>query len=196
MSYLIKEITDSLRVARERKKLSQRALSKKVGLPQSHISRIENGMVDIQLSSLVELSRVLELEVMLVPRKLVPTVQGLIRSSTPSNQDIQRTQQIKIELQRIEKVVKKIPLSHSSKKEYEKIGRILKDIQSMPGLDLDVDHLISIGKEIKRISKAGGEKSLVLKASILELQGLRNQYFHPSKKLDKTEPAYSLDEDI
>jgi len=80
MSYLIKDITQSLKAARVVKGLSQRALSEKVGLPQSHISKIENGLVDLQLSSLIELSRVLELDLMLVPRQSIPLVQGIIRS--------------------------------------------------------------------------------------------------------------------
>ena len=50
------------------------------GMPQSHISKIENGAVDLKTSSLIELARVLDLEFMLVPRTFVPTVQGLQRN--------------------------------------------------------------------------------------------------------------------
>lgn len=76
----IEHIADVLKAARLNKGLSQRALSKKVGLPQSHISKIENGIVDLQASSLIELSRVLDLELLLVPRRLIPGVQSIIRS--------------------------------------------------------------------------------------------------------------------
>ena len=82
MTYSIEHIADKLEAARESKQLSQRALSQRVGLPQSHISRIENGAVDLKLSTLIELSRALDLEVMLVPRKLIPTVQGIVRGSS------------------------------------------------------------------------------------------------------------------
>lgn len=64
--------------------LSQRALALKVGLPQSHISKIESGGVDIRLGSLIELARVLELELELVPRKAVPAVKSIIRQTAPS----------------------------------------------------------------------------------------------------------------
>jgi transcriptional regulator with XRE-family HTH domain len=72
-------IVSALRRAREEKGLSQRALGGKIGLSQNHISKIENAAVDPQLSNLVELARALDLEVMLVPRRTVPAVQGLVR---------------------------------------------------------------------------------------------------------------------
>jgi transcriptional regulator with XRE-family HTH domain len=82
MNYVGQHIITALKAAREKKELSQRALSAQAGVPQSHISRIERGAVDLQLSSLIELARVLDLEVMTVPRKLVPAVQAIIRTET------------------------------------------------------------------------------------------------------------------
>lgn len=68
-----------LKKTRLEKGLSQRALGLKIGLPQSHISKIESGLVDLQSSSLIEISRALELEPMLIPRQLVHTVKALVR---------------------------------------------------------------------------------------------------------------------
>lgn len=73
----IQHLAKAIKTARRRKGLSQRALSEKVGIPQGHISKIENGMVDVQASSLVELARALDLEVMLAPRQLLPVIEGL-----------------------------------------------------------------------------------------------------------------------
>lgn len=81
MPYSVEPIAKEIKAARQAKRLSQRALSARTGLPQSHISRIENGAVDPQTSSLIELARALDLELMLVPRRLVPAVLGLQRSS-------------------------------------------------------------------------------------------------------------------
>ena len=81
MAYAIEQVAQTLKAARQGKGLSQRALSKLAGVPQSHISRIENGVVDLRLSSLVEIARVLDLEVTLVPRKSVPAVQSIVRNS-------------------------------------------------------------------------------------------------------------------
>lgn len=79
MSYLLEKIADRLKQAREEKGLSQRALADLTGLPQSHISKIESGGVDIRLSSLIEIARALELELELVPRPALPAVQAIIR---------------------------------------------------------------------------------------------------------------------
>ena len=79
MSYLLEKIADHLKAVRKEKGLSQRALAQLTGLPQSHISKIERGVVDMRLSSLVEIARVLELELELVPRPALPAVQAIIR---------------------------------------------------------------------------------------------------------------------
>lgn len=78
MEYAIQPLIDGLKTAREKKALSQRALSRKIGVPQSRLSKIENGAVDLRTSNLLELARVLDLEVMLIPRQLVPAVKSLI----------------------------------------------------------------------------------------------------------------------
>ena len=82
MTYLNEQILKGLREARQRKGLSQRELSARSGVPQSHISRIEQGNVDLRVSSLVALARVLELELELVPKKSVPAIKSIVRSST------------------------------------------------------------------------------------------------------------------
>lgn len=74
----IEHIGFALKTERRKKEISQRILSAKTGLPQSHISKIENGTIDLQTSSLIEISRALDLELMLVPRNLVPTFQALL----------------------------------------------------------------------------------------------------------------------
>ena len=90
MSYLNDKILKSLKQARKAKGLSQRELSAKSGVPQSHISKIENGAVDLRVSSLVALARTLDLELELVPRKTVPAVQSIVRKTI--NTDLMITQ--------------------------------------------------------------------------------------------------------
>ena len=80
----LRPIVTALIAARRRAGLSQRVLSDKVGLAQSHISKIERAAVDPQISTLMEIARILGLELMLVPKQLVPAVQTLERDPSSS----------------------------------------------------------------------------------------------------------------
>jgi len=57
----------------------QRELGAQTGLPQPHISAIESGGIVPRFDTLLEIVRMLELDLMIVPRSLVPAVQSLIR---------------------------------------------------------------------------------------------------------------------
>ncbi|WP_299296772.1 helix-turn-helix transcriptional regulator [uncultured Erythrobacter sp.] len=80
MSVKIDDIAADIKAARVEAALTQRELGERVGLPQSHISKIESGAVDLQLSSLIEIARALGLELKLVPRKTLPAINGVVRS--------------------------------------------------------------------------------------------------------------------
>lgn len=81
MSYVTEQVLKDLREARTRKGFSQRELSARSGVPQSHISKIESGAVDLRISSLIALARVLELELFLAPRNSVPAIKSIIRNA-------------------------------------------------------------------------------------------------------------------
>lgn len=70
--------------ARRVKGLTQSEVAERLGVPQSHLSKIESGKVDLRLSSLVELARVLELEFILAPRSLVPVVRKILDTRAES----------------------------------------------------------------------------------------------------------------
>ena len=65
--------------ARQKRGWSQAELGRRVGLPQVHISGIETGKVAPRFTTLLDLVRVLDHDLLLVPRPLVPAVQALIR---------------------------------------------------------------------------------------------------------------------
>lgn len=71
------EFARELRRAREAKGLTQANLGQRMGVPQSHISTIEHGRTDLRLSSLLEMARQLDHDVMLIPRKYVPAVRSI-----------------------------------------------------------------------------------------------------------------------
>jgi len=72
------EIIKSLKQARIDKHLKQAELGAKLGLPQSHISKIEKGGTDPRLSTMTDMARLLDRELVLVPRTMLPVVMALI----------------------------------------------------------------------------------------------------------------------
>ena len=78
LNKLPEEMRRNLVAARTARGWSQRALGKKVGLPQAHISAIETGKVVPQFDTLLDLARSLGLDLVMVPAPLVPTIRGLV----------------------------------------------------------------------------------------------------------------------
>lgn len=70
--------------ARRQKDLSQAKLGRLVGLPQAHVSGIETGCILPRYDSLLDLVRVLDHDLVLVPRNLVPMVEALLRERSQS----------------------------------------------------------------------------------------------------------------
>jgi len=73
------DLRQTLALARRRKSLSQAELGRLVSLPQTHISGIETGRVVPRYDTLLDLVRVLDHDLVLVPRDLVPVVEALLR---------------------------------------------------------------------------------------------------------------------
>ncbi|MGH9253774.1 MAG: helix-turn-helix transcriptional regulator [Vicinamibacterales bacterium] len=69
-----------LRGARLNRHLSQQALARKLGLRQRQISDLERAAMDPRLSTVRNVARALDLELMLVPRALISAVEGLERA--------------------------------------------------------------------------------------------------------------------
>lgn len=68
-----------LKAARLKRGWSQVELGQRVGLPQMHISGIETGKIVPRFDTLLDLVRVLDFDLLMVPRSLVPVVQSLMR---------------------------------------------------------------------------------------------------------------------
>jgi transcriptional regulator with XRE-family HTH domain len=68
-----------LKAARLKRGWSQLELGERIGLPQMHISGIETGKIVPRFSTLLDLVRILDYDIFLIPRSLVPAVRSLIR---------------------------------------------------------------------------------------------------------------------
>jgi HTH-type transcriptional regulator/antitoxin HipB len=72
-------VRSEMAAARKSRGWSQAELGKRVGLPQTHISGIETGKTVPRFDTLLDLVRVLDRDLLMVPRALVPVVQALIK---------------------------------------------------------------------------------------------------------------------
>ncbi|MGH6827390.1 MAG: helix-turn-helix domain-containing protein, partial [Rhizomicrobium sp.] len=196
----------TLQAARERKGLSQRALAAKLGVRQSYVSRIENAGVDPKASSLTEIARALDLELVLIPRRLVPAVQALQRQDEPNDSTKfevslhDHLNRIRHQLQTIEalagepkaliyldKVIADLlPLRFGAlagvqiQTLLEQIGTILKQIRRGPHPSVD-----------KQISK---EALLTIDRLARELRAIRNRLAHQAAdQPSQAVPAYRPD---
>jgi HTH-type transcriptional regulator / antitoxin HipB len=79
MRSLPEAMRHDLRAERRSRGWSQAELGRRVGLPQMHISGIESGKVVPRFDTLLDLVRALGYDLLLVPRSLVPAVQGMRR---------------------------------------------------------------------------------------------------------------------
>ena len=76
---LPEEMRTRLKELREKRDWSQRDLAGQLGLTQTHISGIESGKIVPRYDTLLELVRILDHDLLMVPRALVPVVQSLVR---------------------------------------------------------------------------------------------------------------------
>lgn len=75
-------LAEILRARRLSRQLSQAELAAKLGLRQRQISDLERATTDPRLSTIHNVARALELEVMLVPRHLISAVSALQRTGS------------------------------------------------------------------------------------------------------------------
>lgn len=73
------ELRRALIEARQKHGWSQRDLASRLGIGQRHISGIESGKIVPRYDTLLEMVRMLDRDLIMVPRALVPVVQSIVR---------------------------------------------------------------------------------------------------------------------
>lgn len=197
MTYATADIASALRAARGAKGLTQRDLSKLVDVPQGHISKIESGGVDLRVSSLIELARALDLELTLVPRKSLPAVQSVVRSTAESGGALSSSRREKLkELARLNSRLAELIHSFPDSIQLAQVGRQIRDLEHLPLTKEDRDTLDEVHTIL---SQARRSKNLKwIQSALAQLQRLRNEIVSGRLLAPRTEtvrPAYSLDED-
>lgn len=193
MAYTTEYIAQTLKDARQGKGLSQRALSKLVGVPQSHISKIENGTVDLRLSSLVEIARALDLELTLVPRKSVTAVQSIVRSGQLAR-NTGAAQSADKELKRLQQSLSIAMHEHPAIKEIAQLQRQVRELQHFHPPVRELDALREANKVVQAF-KINTKSLDGIRAVLADLQNLRNSIVHSMPSIEPVKPAYSLEDD-
>ncbi len=192
VAYSSEEIIRRLRESREASGVSQRTLSARSGLTQSHISQIETGTLEPGLASFLQLARALDLELMLVPRKLVPAVQGILQG-THSEKTLSpvRGGAALRDIERGERLVKKQKILYGSSIELERIAEYLRFLRYAPLTTRDLFDIREVIEALRR-SQESERSSETLKKIADILRTMRNRHAHPV--IEKPRPAYALDD--
>ncbi len=189
-------IATTLKNARAAKGLSQRALSGLAGLPQSHISKIESGAVDLRLTSLIELARALDLELTLVPRKSLPAVNAIVRSTATRPSRVGKPDvATRREWNRLQATLNRALHDDPTNPELAQLQRVIRDLEHLRPIPMDVDWLRDANKSIDLfISRRTADG---LHHTLIDLKTLRNAAMHgtASAATADVRPAYTLEED-
>jgi transcriptional regulator with XRE-family HTH domain len=183
------EISYSLRRAREAKGLSQRALAGLSGVPQSHISTIESGGVDLRLSSLVEIARALDLELALVPRKGLSAVSSIIRSTQPRARSASRQDAIT----KLWRAADKLNTTSANDREITQLRSRLHELERIPLSAESESKLKELATQLQKQARGSGN-ALSVKTVLEDITRLRNAAVHQqdSEPEGRRHSAYSL----
>ncbi|XIK06166.1 helix-turn-helix domain-containing protein [Mesorhizobium sp. AaZ16] len=191
MSYQSENLIAQAREVREASGVSQRTLSEQAGLTQSHISQIESGKMEPGLSSFIDLTRALDLEVMLVPKKLVPAVLGLVKAQATPDMHIHAGQPNDKRFARAERLVKKLKQLYGSSADLDRVEDTMRFLRRVNLSDQEMQLVRELIARLERY-QASPKAAPVVRDIAQNLQRLRNSIAHGVS----TEPkaAYSLDD--
>lgn len=193
MNYEIETLAATLKVAREKRGLSQRDLSARTGVPQSHISKIETGGVDLRISSLTAIANALDLEIALVPRKAVPAVKSLSRSIDVTPLVLP---DVAKQMATIAKRLSNIETLNIDTDALSEVQRRFKEMQQFQNLIPDSSEVQRISETIKAVTDSDGIKAL--QEAGKQMAHIRNALAHAHvdiKPSNLPRAAYQLDGD-
>jgi transcriptional regulator with XRE-family HTH domain len=79
---IIKPLIQQLVKARKRKGWSQDDVANRLGFRQSYLSAIESGKHDVRLGTFVDIARLLDLELVVIPKQISTSVEQMAREFT------------------------------------------------------------------------------------------------------------------
>lgn len=197
MNYTLDAVAARLHEARLAKGWSQRELSARAAIPQAHISRIEHGAVDIQVSSLIELARALDLELILAPRAALPAVEAVAKEASANAQATEAHR----ELAEFAEDARALALQNPDRSDLQSLYATAREVATLTrharasGLFESVRKLDEVLRPVRAMQAILGptERLREVLRATEQLHQLRNAIVHT--RTDEPRPAYSLEED-
>jgi len=186
---------DLIREIRDRRTdagISQRALAARSGLTQAHISQIETGTLEPGLSSFIDMARALDLEIMLVPKKFLPAVQGILRQTSTEQSTPQDGEAALREIGRGERLVIKQKQLYGSSADLDRIADALRFFRHAPLRKPDLQIVTGAINKLRRYQASPQSKDIVA-AIATDLQQLRNRVVHSPSEAPR--PAYAINDE-
>jgi transcriptional regulator with XRE-family HTH domain len=192
VSYKSEDLIREIRDRRTDAGLSQRALAARSGLTQAHISQIETGTLEPGLSSFIDMARALDLEIMLVPKRFLPAVQGILRQTSTEQSTPQEGEAALREIARGERLVIKQKLLYGSSADLDRIADALRFLRHAPLRKPDLQIVTHAINKLRRYQASPQSKD-ILAAIATDLQQLRNRVVHSPSEAPR--PAYAIDDE-
>ena len=205
-SYAVRQLAQTLREARLARGLSQRDLAERAHVGQSRLARIEAGAADLRASTLMQLARALDLELVLAPRQVLPAVQALTESPRKPAEELERrsvrgtpSRALRHIQQHLE-ALQGLPVASEVGQELERAKRaaqtLMETAHELPPFTLQplrrTVHWLATARGNK-----GNPKAWVAKAAaqLEELRQLLPALAHLERRPQSQRGAYSLEED-
>ena len=192
--YNLERISQAIRETRQTKGWSQRELSARSRIAQPQISRFENGDVDLQLSSLIELARALDLDLQLVPRSALPAVAAVVKERE------ERAEESELH-HRLKRLIPEVSVLEQTRPHLTNVTRLKDAALEIETISSRLNPVVAakaIGGVARRLEELASSTtrsparfSRELKIAHEELRNIRNMAVHGDAL--RQIPAYSLD---
>jgi transcriptional regulator with XRE-family HTH domain len=202
--YSTKQLTQVIHDARIAAGVSQKELATRAGLRQSHLTLIETSSIDPRVSTLLELGRALDLELVFVPRRVLPAVQSLT-GAQPKREDNKRLPSVRgTPIRALRHIQSHLAALERVYPDNPEIAQAKRDTQTLleAGEDLRFIHYRSLRRSVFWLARArtnhDSAKQFIVKAAA-QLQELRQtlpQTAHFAQLPSPQPAAYELENEV
>lgn len=189
MTYALEDIGASLKAARTRRGLSQRALADAAGTDQARVSKIEAGDINLRLSSLIDLARTLGLELILAERHHLPAIKAMMSERARGVNPKHKARLVRQIADNLQRLVSDLPEDRQLKRASDALTILDMAGLTEPELSLlaDVDAVLN-GAQPDKMSVLRPRLDAIIRLRNAKAQGTSDTQIEQL-------PAYTLDDD-